>query len=78
MTMEALNIRQRLHELIDTIEDKKAEAIYTLLIEETNFDEKRKKLIASERERYLRGEGKSYTWDEVKQLAVTKENRHAI
>ncbi len=76
--MEGINIRQKLHEFIDTIEDKKAEAIYTLLIDEIDVDEKRKKLVYSEREKYLRGEGKSYSWDEVKQMAMNKEKRHAI
>jgi hypothetical protein len=32
--MEALNIREKLHHFIDTIEDKKAEAIYTLFEDE--------------------------------------------
>lgn len=60
--MEEINVRRRLNELIDTIEDKKAEAIYNLLVDETDLDEKRKKLISLERERYLRGEGRSYSW----------------
>ncbi len=76
--MEGINIRQKLHEFIDTIEDKKAEAIYTLLVDEIDIDEERKKLVHSEREKYLRGEGKSYSWDEVKQMAMNKEKRHAI
>ncbi len=76
--MEGINIRQKLHEFIDTIEDKKAEAIYTLLIDEIDLDEKRKKLVNSEREKYLRDEGKSYSWDEVKQMPMNKEKRHAI
>jgi hypothetical protein len=76
--MEGIHIRQKLHEFIDTIEDKKAEAIYTLLIDEIDIDEERKKLVNSEREKYLRGEGKSYSRDEVKQMAMNKEKRHAI
>lgn len=78
LIMKGINIRQKLHEFIDTIEDKKAEAIYTLLIGETDIDEERKKLVLSEREEYLRGEGKSHSWDEVKQMALNKEKRHAI
>ena len=34
MIMETINIRQKLHQFIDTIEDKKAEAIYTLFEDE--------------------------------------------
>jgi hypothetical protein len=41
-------------------------------------DEMRKKMIEQEREIYLRGEGASYSWEEVKQMAVNKEKRHAI
>ena len=40
--------------------------------------EMRKKMIEQEREKYLRGEGASYSWEEVKQMAVNKEKRHAI
>jgi hypothetical protein len=37
--METTNIRQKLHQFIDTIEDKKAEAIYTLFEDEIEQDE---------------------------------------
>lgn len=37
--METLNIRQKLHQFIDSIEEKKAEAIYTLFEEEINQSE---------------------------------------
>ncbi len=32
----------------------------------------------SEREKYINGEGKSFSWDEVKQMALDKEKRNAI
>ena len=76
--MEGIDIRQKLHELIDIVEDKKAEAIYTLLIDESDNDSKRKSLIQSERNKYLRNEGKSHTWEEVKQMALNKEKRNAL
>lgn len=41
-------------------------------------DDMRRRMIEQEREKYLRGEGKSYSWEEVKQMAVNKEKRHAI
>ncbi len=43
-----------------------------------NADAQRRRLIMAEREKYLRGEGKSYTWEEVKDLAMNKEKRNAI
>ena len=76
--MEIINIRQKLHQFIDTIEDKKAEAIYTLFEDEMNTDAKRRNLIQLEREKYLNEEGKSYSWDEVKQMAIDKKKRRAI
>lgn len=76
--MQTTIIREKLHQFIDSIEDKKAEAIYTLFEDEIDTDVLRRKLIQSEREKYLRGEGKSYSWDEVKQMAVNKEKRNAV
>jgi hypothetical protein len=76
--MKATQIRQRLHLFIDSIGDKKAEAIYTLLEEEIDTDSQRKKLILSEREKYLKGEGKSFSWDDVKKMATNKAKRNAL
>jgi predicted metal-dependent phosphoesterase TrpH len=76
--MEASTVRQKLHEFIDTIEDKKAEAIYTLFIDEIDIDTNRKNLVEMEREKYLQEQGKSYSWDEVKEMAMNKDKRHAI
>ena len=38
----------------------------------------RRKLILQEREDYLRGKGKSYSWNEVKDLAINPQKRNAI
>ncbi len=76
--MNTTGIRKKLHEFIDTIGDKKAEAIYTLFEDDIDTDAQRKRLIQSERKKYLMGEGKSYNWDEVKEMALNKEKRHAI
>lgn len=76
--MNTAAIRQQLHRFIDSIEDKRARAIYTLFEEEIDTDTQRKKLIRLEREKYLRGEGKSYSPEEVKALALNKANRNAI
>jgi len=35
----------------------------------------RKKKIEEERKKYLNSEGKSYSWEEVKQMAINKEKR---
>ncbi len=61
--MHTSTIRQKLHQFIDTIEDNKAAAIYTLFEDEIDPDKHRLTLIQKEREKYLAGEGKSYSWD---------------
>ncbi|HET6254029.1 MAG TPA: hypothetical protein VFE32_08140 [Puia sp.] len=38
----------------------------------------RKSLIREEREKYLRGEGGSFTWDEVKNMALNKDQRNGL
>lgn len=76
--MNSSAIREKLHSLIDTVDDKKAEAIYTLLSGETDTDEQRKTLIQAEREAYLKGEGKSFSWEEVKEMAINKDKRHVL
>ncbi len=76
--METTIIRQKLHQFIDEIEDKKAEAIYTLFEDEIDTDASRMKLILAEREKFLKGQGKSYNWEEVKEMAFQKEKRHAL
>lgn len=70
-------IREKLHQFIDSIEDKKAAAIYTLFEDEieNDVDAKRLNLIKEEREKYLKGEGKNYNWQEVKQMALHKNER---
>ena len=76
--MNTSAIREKLHSLIDTVDDKKAEAIYTLLSGEANVESERMELIQAEREAYLRGEGKSYSWEEVKEMALNKDKRHVL
>ncbi len=71
-------IRQKLHQFIDTIEDKRAAAIYTLFEDEMDTTEQRKKLVLAEREKYLKDEGKSYSWEEVKTMATNKAKTHAL
>jgi len=76
--MNTTGIREKLHHFIDTIEDKKAAAIYTLFENEMDTDVQRKKLIMAEREKYMRGEGKSYSPEEVRQMAINKKLRHGL
>lgn len=76
--MKTINIRQRLHQFIDNIEDKKAKAIYTLFADDIDPELKRKDLILTERKKVLKGEGKLYSWKEVKVMATHKNKRNAL
>lgn len=76
--MNTSGIRQKLHLFIDTIEDKKVAAIYTIFENEMDTEIQRKKLIHAEREKYLHGVGKSYSTEEVKQMALNKKKRNAL
>jgi hypothetical protein len=48
------------------------------LRDEADVVDLRKKLIQEERERYLRGEGRSSSWEEVKNMARNKELRNGL
>ena len=76
--MEKEIIREKLHKIINEMDDQKAEAVYSLLTGEFETDSLRKQLIRFEREKFMLGEGESYSWDEVKRMAIDKPNRCAI
>ena len=46
--------------------------------DETDVTDLRKKLILEEREKYLRGEGNSYSREEVKNMALNKAQRNGL
>lgn len=48
------------------------------LSEETDAMDLRKQLIQEERQKYLRGEGKSFSWKEVKEMALNKDKRDGL
>ncbi len=43
-----------------------------------DVDDRRKQLVMEERSSYLKGEGKSFSWDEVKDMSTNKEKRHGL
>ena len=71
-------MRKKLHQLIDEMNDEKTAAVFKLFEEKSDIDLQRKGLIMAERDRYLNGKGKSYSWGKVKEMAVNKGRRHAI
>ncbi len=48
------------------------------LQDETDGTNLRKKLIQEERQKYLQGEGKSFSWQEVKDMALNKDRRNGL
>lgn len=48
------------------------------LNDEADAVDLRKNLIRDEREKYLRGEGKSFSWEEVKAMALNKDKRNGL
>ena len=71
-------IRKKLHEFVDTIEDKKAIAMFKFFEDEMDIDSQRKKLIFAERERVLSGEVKTFKWEDVKKMAKNKKLRNGL
>lgn len=75
--MTVLEIKSQLHEQIEHSDERLLKIIYAIVKEygqETDdIDDVRKKLILAERERYLTGTGKSYSWEEVKNMAVNNK-----
>ncbi len=76
--MQPISIKEKLHQFIDTIDDKRANAIYMLLEDEFDVETKRKNLIMEDRAEYLKGNNKTFSFDEVKQMALNKELRSGL
>ena len=66
-------LRDKLHQFIDTVDEKKVQAMYVMFEEEiktkttTNFKLSAKEIEALDiqRENYLAGKSKTYNWEEV-------------
>jgi len=75
--MTVIEIKNKLHQQIDLSDEKLLKMIYALVKEYKeegeDIDEARKNLVMEERERYLAGSGKSYSWEEVKDMAINKK-----
>ncbi len=66
--MSTAQLRQRLHDIIDNVEDKKLKAIYTLLEGDTyeySLSPAQKKELDNRLDDYKNGRGNNYTWEET-------------
>ncbi|MCW3110213.1 MAG: hypothetical protein JWQ09_4719 [Segetibacter sp.] len=72
--MTANNIREKLHNFITEADDKKIEGVYLLLEDEINKEEpvrlteEQIAILNEERRKHLKGESKSYAWEEAKEI----------
>lgn len=68
--MNTAEIKALLHEKIEQGDERLIKIIFAVVQEYNvdDHDDRRKSLIEEERAKYLRGEGKSYTWDEIKTI----------
>ena len=79
--MNTATIRQRLHGYLETADEKKVKAIYTMLEDEINqqhgfvLSEEQIALLDEERAKHVGGTSKSYSWDEAKKVIRNKSPR---
>jgi hypothetical protein len=64
-------MRNEVKKYIDSADEKVVKMVHAML--EADADDLRKQLVMEERASYLKGEGKSFNWDEVKDMADTKK-----
>lgn len=73
MTTSTVVLRDKLHQFIDSVDEKKVQAMYVMFEEEietkanSNFNLSAKEIEALDiqRENYLASKSKTYNWDEV-------------
>ncbi len=74
--MKTLALRKKLHNYIDSIEQEKLEAIYTVLKNDMEVDSlltsEQKKELDLRLDEYMNEKGKSYSWNEA--LNIIKPN----
>jgi len=64
-------MRNEVKKYIDSADEKVVKMVHAML--EVDADDIRKQMVMEERASYLKGEGKSFSWDEVKEIADTKK-----
>lgn len=80
-TMASSSIKEKLHHYIDTADEKKLHAIYTILEDEIEgeyfYTQDEIKMFYDRREKHLNGETKSYSVDEAHRL-IRKNHKNGI
>jgi hypothetical protein len=76
--METWDMRKELHQYIDEGDDRLIRMVYAMIKEydkddEYEFTDEEIKQFEERRERWLRGESKAYTWEEIKERILKKQ-----
>jgi lipoate-protein ligase A len=79
----SINIKEELHQMIDDIDDVEfLKAVQTIIsskldegVSEYGLTEEEIQIVEEQREKYLKKEGKNYTWDEVKAFAKSSKGK---
>jgi hypothetical protein len=77
--MSVAEIKKHLYKAIEEIDDEAfLQAVYTIVFSKTEHVEyeltsEQLHILEDRREKYIRGDGKSYTWDEVKDRIRKKD-----
>jgi len=74
--MSKAELQALLHEEIDNGDEEMLSMIYSMVQEHRHqpyeLSDEQMKIVEEERAKYLRGEGRTYSWEEVKQMAKEK------
>jgi hypothetical protein len=79
MDAESINIKEEIHQLINDIDDieflKAVQTIISAKIQDNYLSDEEIQIVEERREKYLKDEGKTYTWDEVKAFAKSSKSK---
>lgn len=83
MTTSTIVLRDKLHQFIDTVDEKKVQAMYAMFEEEietktgSHFELTAKEIEALDiqRENYLAGKSKTYNWEEIETELMESINK---
>jgi hypothetical protein len=77
--MTATAIRKKLINYLESADEKKVKAVYTIFEDEINesseffLTKDQLDILNKERENHLKGKSKSYTWDQAKEIIRSKK-----
>lgn len=77
--MAATAIRKKLINYLESADEKKVQAVYTIFEDEINessefsLTKDQLDILNRERENHLKGKSKSYTWDQAKEIIRSKK-----